>query len=228
MPVPQLGIYTQTVLEDLWKRPELSPRDRSIITVSSLVAGNHVKLLPVQISRALDNGVKPGEITEIITHLAFYAGWPNAMSAADAAKQVFAERKIPSGQFAFITRERLPLDKEADAKRAASVREGVGAVAPALANYTDEVLFHDLWLRPDLTPKDRSLVTVASLVTRGQSEQMAFHLNRAMDSGLTRIEAGEVVTHLAFYAGWPNAMTAAAAAKKVFEGRKPDRLDSTS
>ena len=74
--------------------------------------------------------------------------------------------------------------------------------------YTTDVLFRDLWLRPDLAPRDRSLVTVSALIANGLVAQISYHLNRAMDNGLTPTQAAEVVTHLAFYAGWPNAFSA--------------------
>jgi len=92
-------------------------------------------------------------------------------------------------------------------------------VASGLVQYTTEVLFRDLWLRPDLAPRDRSLVTVSALIASGQVAQMPYHLNRAMDNGLTRAQAAEVITHLAFYVGWPNAFSALPVAKDVFERR---------
>ena len=92
-----------------------------------------------------------------------------------------------------------------------------GKVAPGIVHYTTDVLFRDLWLRPDLAPRDRSLVTVSALIASGQVAQITYHLNRAMDNGLTQEQAGEVVTHLAFYAGWPNAFSALPVVKDVFE-----------
>jgi alkylhydroperoxidase/carboxymuconolactone decarboxylase family protein YurZ len=83
--------------------------------------------------------------------------------------------------------------------------------------YTTDVLFRDLWLRPDLAPRDRSLVTVSALIANGQAAQISFHLNRAMDNGLLQTEAAEALTHLAFYAGWPNVFSALPVAKDVFE-----------
>jgi len=74
-------------------------------------------------------------------------------------------------------------------------------------------------LRPDLAPRDRSLVTVSALIARGQVAQLAVHLNKAIDNGLTQTEAGEVITQLAFYSGWPNAFSALPLAKEVFEKR---------
>jgi len=85
--------------------------------------------------------------------------------------------------------------------------------------YTTDVLFRDLWLRPDLAPRDRSLATVSALIASGQVAQITYHLNRAMDNGLTQTQAAEMVTHLAFYAGWPNAFSALPVLKDVFEKR---------
>jgi 4-carboxymuconolactone decarboxylase len=171
------------------------------------------------VALALDNGVKPREISEIITHLAFYAGWGNAMSAVAAAKYVFAERRIASDQLAPANARPLPLDEAAEAQRAGRVGGQFGAAFPGIVQYTTDVLFRDLWLRPDLAPRDRSLITVSALVASGQVAQVPYHLNRAMDNGLTQPEAAEVVTHLAFYAGWPNAFSAMPVAKDVFEKR---------
>lgn len=95
----------------------------------------------------------------------------------------------------------------------------MGALVPGLVQYTTDVLFRDLWLRPGLAPRDRSLVTVSALIASGQVAQIAYHLNRAMDSGLTQVQAAEVITHLAFYAGWPHAMSAVPVAKDVFDKR---------
>ena len=111
----------------------------------------------------------------------------------------------------------LPLDEAAEEQRATRVAQLFGDVAPGVVQYTTDVLFRDLWLRPGLASRDRSLVTVAALVAAGQVAQINYHLNRAMDSGLTREQAGEVITHLAFYAGWPNVFSALPVVKEVVE-----------
>jgi 4-carboxymuconolactone decarboxylase len=216
---PSLYAYTQDVLfGQNWKQTDLSPRDRSLVTLASLVAGGRAAQLPSHVKLGLDNGLEPSEIIGLITHLAFYSGWPNAMSAVGVAKEVFAERHI---DLTLLKQGSalLSVDAAAEARRAATVATHVAPLAPELARYTDEVLFADLWRRPDLTSRDRSLVTVAALITQGQSEQLPFHLNRAMDNGLTQVQVGEVITHLAFYAGWPNAMSAIPVAQSVIEQR---------
>ena len=217
---PALEKYTQgRLLGEVWKRPGLAPRDRSIVTLAALIARNQMIEMPYYLNLALDNGVEPREMSEIITHLAFYSGWPNAMSAVAVAKEVFAQRKIGSDQLPGASPQPLPLDEAAEAQRAARVGEQFGAVAPGVVEYTTHVLFRDLWLRPDLAPRDRSLVTVSALIASGQVAQIPYHLNRAMDHGLTQAQAAEVLTHLAFYAGWPNVFSALPVAKDVFEKR---------
>jgi 4-carboxymuconolactone decarboxylase len=87
--------------------------------------------------------------------------------------------------------------------------------APKLAELTDDVVFGDIWERPGLSKRDRSLITVAALVARDRSEQLVLHLRRALDNGVTQDEIVEAITHLAIYAGWPSAFNAANLAKSV-------------
>lgn len=217
---PALDKYAQDVLlGDLWKRPGLSVRDRSIVTLAALIARSQTVGLPYYLNLALDSGVKPAEISEIITHLAFYSGWANAMAAVPAAKEVFKARSVGIDQLPPAGGPQLPLAEAAEAQRTARVGEQFGKIAPGLVQYTTDVLFRDLWLRPGLAPRDRSLVTVSALVATGQVAQITYHLNRAMDNGLTPEQAGEVVTQLAFYAGWPNAFSALPVVKEVIEKR---------
>jgi 4-carboxymuconolactone decarboxylase len=217
---PALDHYTQTtILQDLWQRPGLSPRDRSLVTVAAVITRNQPVLMAEQFRLALDNGVKPAELSETITHLAFYTGWGNAMTAVPIARAVFTERSIGADQLPTVAVTPLPIDEAAEATRAKGVEESTNAAAPGLVRDTTEVLFRDLWLRPGLAPRDRSLVTVAALISAGQSAQIPYHLNRAMDSGLTKAEAQELVSHLAYYAGWPNAFSGSWVVRDVFEKR---------
>jgi 4-carboxymuconolactone decarboxylase len=101
-------------------------------------------------------------------------------------------------------------------KQVGGGRRSIGDIAPKLAELTDDVLFDDVWNRPGLAARDRSLVTVAALVAGGDAEQLRFHLGRAKENGVTESELLEAITHLAFYAGWPKAMTAVTVAKHVF------------
>lgn len=92
-----------------------------------------------------------------------------------------------------------------------------GDIAPRLTEITDQVLFDDIWQRPGLSPRDRSLITVASLISLYRSNELPFHLRKALENGVTRDEIVEAITHLAFYSGWPTAATALAIARQVFE-----------
>ena len=204
---------------DVWRRPGLGARDRSVVTLAALIARNQTIELADHVERALENGVTAREVSEIITHLAFYSGWANAMAAVAVANGVFADHGVTAEQLPAVSPQPLPIDEAAEADRAARVQAQMGVTMPGLVHYTTDVLFRDLWLRPDLAPRDRSLITVSALIAAGQVAQIAFHLNRAMDNGLTQAEAAEVITHLAFYAGWPNAMSAVPVAKDVFEKR---------
>ena len=165
MVAPALDKYREDrLLGEVWKRPGLAPRDRSIVTLAALIARTQTIEMPYYLNLALDNGVQPREISEIITHLDFYSGWPNAMSAVAVARDVFAQRKIGTEQLPPGSPELLPLDEAAEAQRASRVGEQFGKVAPGVVQYTTDVLFRDLWLRPDLAPRDRSLVTVSALI----------------------------------------------------------------
>jgi 4-carboxymuconolactone decarboxylase len=101
-----------------------------------------------------------------------------------------------------------------------TIKSPFADVTPALADYTDNVLFGDVWKRPGLSQRDRSLVTVACLISLYRTNELPFHLKRAMENGITPDEIAEVITHLAFYAGWPPASTAVGIARNVFEEAK--------
>ena len=103
-----------------------------------------------------------------------------------------------------------------DSHNLTPAQRAIGDFAPKLVSLTDEVLFGDVWEREELSKRDRSLITVAALVAGGNTEQLTNHLVRAKDNGLTETELKEVIIHLAFYTGWPRAMSAITIAKKVF------------
>jgi len=104
---------------------------------------------------------------------------------------------------------------------AQAAQDVVRTVAPALIDYTESVLFGDLWERPGLSPRDRSLATVAALIALGRTEQLPAHLTRGLNNGLTWEEIGELITHLAFYGGWPAAMSAGRVAAAVRAEKTP-------
>lgn len=216
---PGLGHFTDEVLfGEVWERKELAPRDRSLVTVSAIVSTGKTAQIATHVGGALDNGVKPAEIGELITQLAFYSGWPNAIFAVEETKKVFDARQI--GPVGNSRAARVELEAAAEAARSETVNTTIAPTAAALADLTNRVLFGDLWQRPDISARDRSLVTMSALIAIGQPEQLPFHADRAMESGLTAGEASEVLSHIAFYAGWPRAMSAVPVLKQVFANRK--------
>ena len=100
-----------------------------------------------------------------------------------------------------------------------AAQKALAEIAPKLAELTDQVLFGDVWERPQLSKRDRSLITCAALVATGKTEQMSFHFPRAIENGVTREELVELITHLAFYVGWPSAVSAVTRAKELLAGK---------
>jgi 4-carboxymuconolactone decarboxylase len=205
---PALADYTDNVLfGDIWVRPELAPRDRSLITVSALIATGKTPQLAGHLNRALANGLQPVEIAGVVTHLAFYSGWPNAVSALNVVEEVFRERNIDVAALRQTKSARPPTSGPETFPN-----QEIAAVAPKLAQVTDAIVFDDLWRRSDLSPRDRSLVTIAALAATGDNDQLPLYVRRGIESGLTRVQIGETLTHLVFYAGLPRATAAAAVA----------------
>lgn len=218
---PALAQYTKNaIVEGVWERSGLSPRDRSLVTVATLIARIQAIGMQHYFNKALDSGVTPAELSEIVTHLAFYSGWSHAFHAVAILQPIFAERGIGPEQLPPVSPDLLPLNEEAEAKRATQVQANFGETSQGVVDNTTVLLFRDLWLRPALVPRDRSLITVAALIAAGQVAQIPYHLNRAMDNGLTQEEASEVLTHMAFYSGWPTIFSALPVFKEVFAGRK--------
>ncbi|WP_172332711.1 carboxymuconolactone decarboxylase family protein [Mangrovicoccus sp. HB161399] len=217
---PALAAYAaDDIFGGEWKAEALSQRDRALVTFAALVTRHEADSLGRFAALALDSGVTPAELSETITHLAFYTGLGNATAAAEAMEPVFDARGIAAEDLPGAEVDFLPLDEEAEAAREATVSGNFSDVSIGVVDNTREVLFNDLWLRPDLAPRDRSMITVAALIAAGQPEQMTFHLNRAMDNGLTQQEAGAMLSHLAFYAGWPRVFSALPVAGQVFGSR---------
>jgi len=117
---------------------------------------------------------------------------------------------------AAAARDAAPADQPTRAQRL------MGDFSPKLAQLTDDVLYGDVWARPQLSPRDRSLVTISALVAMNRPDQLRSHLALARDNGVTEAEIAETITHLAFYAGWPSAVTAVTVAKEVF-GKKAEK-----
>lgn len=215
---PGLAAYTDNVLfGDIWERPELSPRDRSVVTLTALIATGKSAQIAGHLNRGLSNGVKPSEVSAIVTHLAFYTGWPNAVSAINVIAPVFAERKTDVSALRGL--KEAPLLPALDPAIGPSEPRLAG-VAPKFAEVTDSVIFGDLWRRSDLSRRDRSLVTLVALAANGDTDQLPLHIRLGLANGLEKAQIIEAFTHLAFYAGLPKASDAIAIAERAFASQK--------
>lgn len=199
---PALAKFTDELLfGEIWVRPGLPPRDRSLLTISSLISGGKIPQLVNHLRIALENGLKPSEVSELLTHLAFYTGWPNAVSALAIVQDVFNAQGVDIAALAQPAAGQLP----------PLVIPATSAELPPLADYADRVINSDLWRRAALTRRDRCLATIAALVTLGEIGQLAPMAELGLGSGLTAAELAEAINHLAFYAGFARAISAAEA-----------------
>ena len=202
------------VYGEIWERPQLSKRDRSLITIAVLQALAREELT-IHIPRGLDNGLTPEEISEIILHVTFYAGWPTGVRASLMAAEVFAERGLTLGE--------LPqAPAGAEASTPGSLSDAYAAV-PRLGELRNSLLYGDIWERPLLSKRDRSLITVAVNQAMYATNELRIHINRALDeNGVTPQEISEVILHVTFYGGWPAAVNAGRLATAAFEARGVD------
>ena len=212
---PGMAALTDDVLYgDVWRRPNLSPRDRSLVTIAALIAMGRTAPLPGHLGRALDNGLRPTEASGLLAHLAIYCGWPSAVAALDAYEQVYTARKVDTETLR-AAGPRLPVPSS-DTARAKAANDALARVAPKFVQLTNDVVFDDLWRRSDVSPRDRSLVTIAALAAMGDDDQLEFYLRRGLESGLTRDQIVEAVTHLGFYTGWGKATKALTVISRSF------------
>ena len=178
---PGLAALTDDVLfGDVWQRPQLAPRERSLVIISVLIATGKTAQLTGHLGRALNNGVQPSEASGVLAHLAIYCGWPSAVSALEVYDQVYTARKVDTAALRAVA-PRLPAPAS-DAARAKAVAEELGAVAPKFVELTNKVVFEDLWRRPDLSVRDRSLVTIAALAAMGDDDQLDLYLRRGLEA----------------------------------------------
>jgi 4-carboxymuconolactone decarboxylase len=179
-------------------------RSRTIAVLQAL----ELEQLRAEIVRGLHHGLTAEEISEIILHTAFYAGFPTGMNASAVAGAVFEERglSLPRQQGPWVAPQVEPQSRTS----------GGYAAVSRLGELRDVLLYGDVWERPQLSLRDRSLVTVAVLQALNRSE-LGGHLNRAMQNGVTEHELREVVLHVTFYAGWPQAVTAGGLLADLFE-----------
>ena len=200
------------VYGEIWERPYLSKRDRSLITIAVLQALTREELA-IHIPRGLDNGLTPEEISEIILHVTFYAGWPTGVQASLTAAAAFEARGLTLGDL-----PRAPaLEEEVTTPGGLSAAY---AGVPRLGALRNSLLYGDIWERPLLSKRDRSLITVAVNQALYVTNELRLHIDRALDqNGVTPQELSEVVLHVTFYAGWPAAVNAGRLLTAAFETR---------
>jgi len=225
-----LGTFAFDAVGDLWSRPELSRRDRSLLVLAVLSAQARDEELELHTQVGLHHGLARAEIEEILLHVAAYVGFPAAMAASRHMDAAF--RKAEGVE---RLGGRIPADHLSDAERdtrAADVRRtltgGRAAAEPAtdLANM-QRVLgdvgtlafrwaFGEIWSRPELSRRDRSLVVLAILAALGQEGELAFHVPAGLHHGLARTEIEEIMVHLCLYAGFPKAVDGMRAVRAAF------------
>ena len=219
---PTFAKYTvEKLVGEVWERPGLSKHDRCIVSISCLIARNQTAGMPVYFAKALENGLTAGELSEIITHMGFYSGWPNAMSAVIVAKEVFANYGISQAELPSI--DPLMLDKNealpGDENRVAFIEQNIAPISESLAKYTNELVYGEVWLRSGLSSRSRSLATVCAMIAAEDIQFLGMYMGRAVQHGITKEEMGEVLGQLAFYAGWPKLISASLLVKEIYDGQ---------
>jgi len=225
-----LGSFGFNAVGEMWARPQLERRDRSLMIISVLAAQARDEELEMHVQVGLNHGLTRIEIEEINLHIAAYAGFPAAMAASRHMDAAFCKAEGVERIEGRSPAERLS-DEERMA-RAGDVRQSLtgGRAKPdpeddlaAMRDYLGDLgdwafkyAFGEIWSRPQLSRRDRSLVVVAILAALGQASELAFHVPAGINHGLTREEIEEVMTHLGLYAGFPKAVDGMRAAKEAF------------
>jgi 4-carboxymuconolactone decarboxylase len=181
------------VYGEVWERPDLSKRDRSLATIAVAQGMGAASELRSHIARGLDNGVTQEEIGELITHISFYTGIPSGMNAARVAAAVFESRNLPMPQ------SDIP-------------------AAPYLDSIIDGLLA-DTWERSPLTTRERTLITMAVMQTLYSTDELRAQMERALDNGITSDEISELIAHVTLYAGFPMGVNSSRTAGAVFQER---------
>ena len=224
------------VMGDLWSRPQLERRDRSLVVVSLLATQGSVDELAAHVEIGLNHGLTRDEVDEIVLQVAAYAGYPMAMAAARVVDRVLCRIDEVDRQPA-----REPAPAKGDAERRADAADvlrtltggasGIDADA-ARAGIVDQLggvgelafdwAFGEVWAGSRLSRRDRSLVVVAILTFLGKEQELAFHIPGALNHGVTRVEVEEVMVQMCVYGGFPRAVAGMRAARAAFE-----RLDAS-
>jgi len=208
------------VLGDIWSRPGLARRDRSLVSVTALSCLGSEAELRTHLVGALNHGVEVDEIEEVMLHLCGYAGYPRALEGMRAAMAIFAER--PDVQRSLPRPAAAPKDDEQRQRDGAEAfGQIMGWTAPPeviartmeerlgpLGRFAIQHLMGEIWARPELSRRDRSLVTIVALIALGRVSELRVHVPAALRHGMTREEIDEVILQLALYLGYPAAVEA--------------------
>lgn len=210
---PYLGELRNKVLYgEIWERPQLSKRTRSMITIAVLQAQMRSDELRGHIERGLNNGLTAEEIAEVILHTTFYAGWPTGATASRIAADVFEKRHITLAK---------PLEyRPAPKPEKRAYTTGAYGAVPRLGELRDAMLYGDVWERQQLSKHDRSLITCMVTQALGATNELRGHIRRALDQNkVTPQELSESILHIAFYSGWPAAVNAGGLAADAYKER---------
>lgn len=225
-----LGTFAFTAVGEMWDRPQLDRRDRSLMIVAVLAAQGRDEELVLHTGIGLRHGLSRTEIEEINLHVAAYAGFPAAMAASRRMDKAFCEAqrvdRIEGREAAEHLGDEERLRRAADVRSSltggraspdpetdlATLRESLGDVG----DWAMKWAFGEIWSRPQLTRRDRSLVVIAILTALGQDAELAFHVPAGLAHGLSREEIEEISTHLCLYAGFPRAVDGMRAARRAF------------
>ncbi|MBW2289014.1 MAG: carboxymuconolactone decarboxylase family protein [Deltaproteobacteria bacterium] len=208
------------VLGDIWSRPGLARRDRSLVSVTALTCLGCQVELRTHLAGALHHGVAVDEIEELMLHLCGYAGYPRALDGMRTAMALFTEREDVERPL-----PRPSAEAKSDAQRrqdgAQAFKQVMGWEAPtdvvvrimeerlgALGDFAIQHLMGEIWSRPQLSRRDRSLVTLAALISLGKATELRVHIPAALRHGMSREEVDEVILQLSLYLGYPTAVEA--------------------
>jgi 4-carboxymuconolactone decarboxylase len=219
------------VMGDLWSRPQLAPRDRSLVVIAVLASMGSVEELAAHVEIGLNHGLSREEIDEVVLQVAAYAGYPMAMAATRVVDRTFCRIDGIDRQPA-----RSPAEAKDDDRRRADATDvlrtltgGRAATEPeqARADIVERLgdvgalafdwAFGEVWARPQLARRDRSLVVVAILTWLSKDRELAFHIPAALNHGLTRDEVCEIMVQMCVYGGFPRAVEGMHAAHAAFE-----------
>lgn len=225
-----LGTFAFAAVGEMWDRPQLNRRDRSLMIIAALATQARAEELELHTAVGLRHGLRRTEIEEINLHIAAYVGFPAAMAANRHMDAAFREaegvERIEGREPAAHLSDAERLQRAADVRASLTGGradpnpetdlEALRAHLGGLADWAMKWAFGEIWSRPELSRRDRSLVVIAILTALGQEAELAFHVRGGLNHGLAVADIEEVMTHLCLYVGFPRAVEGMRAAREVF------------